>query len=96
MIRLAFVYKIRLIVVRATIQLFFPSRFPSPLFTTDQIHGLCLLLSYEKDEAKALELAKALHEMLTSNLEFARSRMEFLAKHYPELDLGAEPLDPAA
>lgn len=49
------------------------------------------MLLNETDEAKALELAKALREMLTSNVEEARSRMEFVAKHYPELELGIDP-----
>ena len=65
------------------------------MFDTNQIRELCLLLSSEKDEAKALELARALREMLTSNVEEARSRMKFIAKHYPELELGADPFDGA-
>jgi hypothetical protein len=66
------------------------------LFDTNQIHGLCLLLLYEKDEAKARELGKVLGEMLTSNIEETRSKIEFIAKHYPELALRVDRLPAAA
>jgi hypothetical protein len=60
------------------------------LFHTNQIQGLCLLLLHETDDAKIHDLARALREMVTSNIEEARSKVEYLAKHYPELNLGGE------
>jgi hypothetical protein len=60
------------------------------LFHTSQIQGLCFLLLHETDNAKIHELAKALREMVTSNIEETRSKVEYLAKHYPKLNLGGE------
>ena len=59
------------------------------MFHTNQIQGLCLLLLHETDDAKIHDLATALREMVTS-IEEARSKVECLAKHYPELNLGGE------
>ena len=63
------------------------------MFTAEQILALSLLLCQEKDEAKALELANALRDMLAFNVEEAKSKVEYLAKHYPGF---GEPSDPAA
>jgi hypothetical protein len=45
---------------------------------------VCCLLLQETDEAKVHELAKALREMNAFNVEEMRSKVEFVAKHYPE------------
>ena len=55
------------------------------MFDNDQIRGLCALLLRETDDAKVHELANALRAMIASNVEQTRSKLEFTAKHYPEI-----------
>ena len=61
-------------------------RIQGRLFRPSQIRGVCCLLLHETDEAKVHELAKALREMIAFNVEEMRSKVEFVAKHYPEPD----------
>jgi hypothetical protein len=39
----------------------------------------------ETNDAKIHELANALRAMIASNVEETRSKLEFTAKHYPEI-----------
>jgi hypothetical protein len=66
------------------------------LFDTNQIQQLCVLLSLEKDNAKAREIACVIRDMLSCNAEETRSKLEFIAKHCPELEFGVDPIEPAA
>ena len=55
------------------------------MFDNNQIRGLCALLLRETNDAKIHELANALRAMIASNVEETRSKLEFTAKHYPEI-----------
>jgi hypothetical protein len=56
------------------------------LFDNNQIRELCALLLHETNNSKIHELANTLREMIASNVEESRSKLEFTANHYPEID----------
>jgi hypothetical protein len=82
-------YAICLIVVLPTVHYSLATTLPHQgfraLFDNNQIRELCTLLLHETNNTKIHELAKALRAMIASNVEETRSRLEFTAKHYPEI-----------
>lgn len=58
------------------------------MFDNNQIRELCALLLHETNNTKIHELGNTLRAMIASNVEETRSKLEFTAKHYPEI--GAE------
>ena len=53
------------------------------MYNADLVRQLCLQISTENDERKALDLISLLQAVLKEDQEEIRVRMAFLAKTYP-------------
>ena len=55
------------------------------MFDEKLIVDLCRKLLIETDPGRFDDLAKCLHTAVDSSIDQARLKLEFVAKHYPEL-----------
>jgi hypothetical protein len=62
------------------------------LFDQESVRNLCRRLLEEKDPAHFEELANRLHAVVSSNVDEIRLKLDYIARHYPEL-LAGEPSD---
>jgi hypothetical protein len=61
------------------------------MFDDNLVVDLCRKLLTETDPGRLDDLAKCLRTAVDSSIDQARLKLEFVAKHYPELCL---PIDP--
>jgi hypothetical protein len=62
------------------------------LFDQESVRNLCRRLLEEKDPAQFEELANRLHSVVSSNVDDIRLKLDYIARHYPEL-LAIDPSD---
>lgn len=55
------------------------------MFDTETVRRLCARLLEEDDPDRFEELVDTLHTIVESNVDQARLKMGFVARHYPEL-----------
>lgn len=63
------------------------------MFDPELVRNLCQRLLEENDPARFDELASRLHAIVSSNVDQLRLKVNFIARHYPELLL-LEPSEP--
>jgi hypothetical protein len=63
------------------------------LFDQESVRILCKKLLEEKNPAQFEELADRLHAVVSSNVDQMRLKLDYIARHYPEL-LAERPSEP--
>jgi hypothetical protein len=55
------------------------------MFDPELVRTLCSQLLDEKDPKKIEELSEGLHAIVSSNTDELRLKLDFLARHYPDM-----------
>jgi hypothetical protein len=55
------------------------------MFNSELVRALCARLLEEKDPTKFKELSEGLHAIVTSDTDQLRLKLQFVARHYPDM-----------